>query len=475
MATAAAPNSVSVRPPAGPQQYLPAQLESNTVATQFVQQYYHVLSNWPENLHRFYTDASALTHSVVGGESVRIHTQRGIHEKVMGLGLQGAVPQILSVDSQTSLGGGVVVHTTGYLTLKGKKTRLFAQVFFLAQQEKGYYVLNDLFCWLQREDSTKASPLPPLEPNKEPADVETTKLIPEIIKQHGEKKPVIVSNSNVAPVPPAQPPAAPKPVPSTQATQARVEDPDQDLIPENLEPGAQMTYAQRLKMAAAKSGAKMEAMAKLGGGDIMTEPPSTSLTSEEGESVEPGRAPLHEANMQRIEHIDTCSVFVRNLPPNITDELLVQEFSKFGPIEGNTKGISLKKSKNVNPYAFVQFESAHSVANAIASKVEIEGLTLEIAEKKPTIISKSKTRSSNVGRGRGDVSGSSNGRGNSNYSGGHHRMGRAPGGGGDARGGNGRQGSGRQGRPDSSDRRGRGSGRVHPGRGSGASSGRAHS
>ena len=78
-------------------------------------------------------------------------------EKVVGLGLHGAVPQILSVDAQTSLNGGVVVHATGFLTLKGAVIpRPFAQVFFLAQQEIGYYVLNDLFCWLQREEAAAA-------------------------------------------------------------------------------------------------------------------------------------------------------------------------------------------------------------------------------------------------------------------------------------------------------------------------------
>ena len=125
------------------------QQQSQTVATQFVQQFYHVLSNWPENLHRFYTDASTLSHTVVGSETTRIHTQRGIHEKVMSLGLQGAIPQIFSVDAQTSIADGVVVHTTGSLTLKGEtKPKPFAQVFFLARQEIGYFVLNDLFCWL---------------------------------------------------------------------------------------------------------------------------------------------------------------------------------------------------------------------------------------------------------------------------------------------------------------------------------------
>ena len=76
------------------------------------------------------------------------------------------MPQILSVDAQTSLNGGVVVHATGFLTLKGAVSpRPFAQVFFLAQQEIGYYVLNDLFCWLQREEAAEA---PEPSPHQDP-------------------------------------------------------------------------------------------------------------------------------------------------------------------------------------------------------------------------------------------------------------------------------------------------------------------
>jgi hypothetical protein len=48
---------------------------------------------------------------------------------------------------QYSLNGGVVVQVTGIMQRPGGAKRPFVQTFFLAVQEKGYYVLNDIFRW----------------------------------------------------------------------------------------------------------------------------------------------------------------------------------------------------------------------------------------------------------------------------------------------------------------------------------------
>lgn len=63
----------------------------------------------------------------------------------MSLGYEETMTEIYSVDSQYSSGGGVAVQVTGALQAKGRPKRPFVQTFFLAVQEKGYYVLNDIF------------------------------------------------------------------------------------------------------------------------------------------------------------------------------------------------------------------------------------------------------------------------------------------------------------------------------------------
>jgi len=71
-----------------------------------------------------------------------------IHETFINLGYEDTMTEIYSVDSQYSKDGAVVVQVTGALQAKGKDRRPFVQTFLLVVQEKGYYVMNDIFRYL---------------------------------------------------------------------------------------------------------------------------------------------------------------------------------------------------------------------------------------------------------------------------------------------------------------------------------------
>ena len=62
-----------------------------------------------------------------------------------------------TVDSQDSLNGSIFIVVQGYLSNKGSEQRPFVQSFILAQQEKGYFVLNDIFRYLSDETSKQES------------------------------------------------------------------------------------------------------------------------------------------------------------------------------------------------------------------------------------------------------------------------------------------------------------------------------
>lgn len=66
----------------------------------------------------------------------------------------GCKAEIKTVDSLDSCKEGVIVLVTGWLTGKDHVTRSFSQTFFLAPQPTGYYVLNDVFRFM---DEVKAS------------------------------------------------------------------------------------------------------------------------------------------------------------------------------------------------------------------------------------------------------------------------------------------------------------------------------
>jgi hypothetical protein len=83
-----------------------------------------------------------------------------IHQKVMSSDYSEFKAEIKTVDSQDSLNGGVLVLVTGSLSTKSTGKRNFVQSFFLAPQEKGYFVLNDVFRYLDDEvnQQTKSAP-----------------------------------------------------------------------------------------------------------------------------------------------------------------------------------------------------------------------------------------------------------------------------------------------------------------------------
>jgi hypothetical protein len=72
--------------------------------------------------------------------------QKQIHQKIQQLNFHDCHAKITQVDSQATLGKGVVVQVTGELSNAGQPMRRFTQTFVLAAQSpKKYYVHNDIF------------------------------------------------------------------------------------------------------------------------------------------------------------------------------------------------------------------------------------------------------------------------------------------------------------------------------------------
>lgn len=73
-----------------------------------------------------------------------------IHSLVMSLHYTGI--EIKTAHSLESWNGGVLVMVSGSVLMKNfSGRRKFAQTFFLAPQEKGYFVLNDIFHFIDDE------------------------------------------------------------------------------------------------------------------------------------------------------------------------------------------------------------------------------------------------------------------------------------------------------------------------------------
>jgi hypothetical protein len=76
---------------------------------------------------------------------------KAIHEKIQSLQFQDCLVMLSSVDSLASLNGGIIIQVLGELSNREAPSQKFAQTFFLAEQPKGYYVLNDIFRYIKED------------------------------------------------------------------------------------------------------------------------------------------------------------------------------------------------------------------------------------------------------------------------------------------------------------------------------------
>ncbi|PHU02289.1 hypothetical protein BC332_27540 [Capsicum chinense] len=114
------------------------------VAFAFVDLYYRVLQKFTNQTHRFYKENSVLSwpfHREI--ESVK--SSEDINEFIISSHFKDKKVEVINIDSQSSTGGGVLVLVTACLIEQDNLRKNFSQTFFLAPQENGYYVLNDIF------------------------------------------------------------------------------------------------------------------------------------------------------------------------------------------------------------------------------------------------------------------------------------------------------------------------------------------
>jgi len=120
------------------------------VGREFVRQYYTVLHEAPDVLHRFYSSGSTFVHGGVDKPDrpteEPVIGQLEIDKKIKFLNFKDCHTKIRQVDSQSTIGSGVVVQVTGELSNNGEPMRRFMQTFVLAPQTpKKFYVHNDIF------------------------------------------------------------------------------------------------------------------------------------------------------------------------------------------------------------------------------------------------------------------------------------------------------------------------------------------
>ena len=150
--------------------------EALEIGWYFVEQYYTTLSKNPERIHLFYSKKSQM---ITGKEAEKVlpsvgqkvrsqfcyhrymtdRSAKAISEKIKELQLQDCKVRVLNVDSQASF-QNIVVQVIGEMSNNSNPHEKFAQTFVLAEQPNGYFVLNDIFRYLDMGEEEPAEEQP---------------------------------------------------------------------------------------------------------------------------------------------------------------------------------------------------------------------------------------------------------------------------------------------------------------------------
>ncbi|KAI4341782.1 hypothetical protein MLD38_026466 [Melastoma candidum] len=374
-----------------------AAVTASQVGSYFVGQYYQVLKDHPELAHQFYNDNSSMVR-IHGDSNLSASSILDIHSLLMSLGLTSIEDYVAK--------------------------RKFVQTFFLAPQAKGFFVMNDIFQFFD-EVSMPQHPSPIAPDNKIETQLNASSPVLEAQAPHYvlEEETREYANQVNAEDNDDDEYSLPE--------QSQYEEVDQEttletaypeekatlLLPSDAVPvtsdGAvddltddpqKKTYASILRAARGLSA------------PVVTSQPSLSrnvpVTSELDYSQQPVNQPANSFSyVEPVASFDAQedgfmedegllkSVYVRNLPPNITNADIEEVFRNFGTIRPDGVAIKLRKEIGVC-YAFVEYEDLVGVHNAIkASPVQLAGRTVYIEERRANTTGGA--RGGRRGRGRG--------------------------------------------------------------------------
>ncbi|CAN1766924.1 Nuclear transport factor 2 [Linum perenne] len=412
----------------------PGPVSAIQVGSYFVAQYYRVLQQQPDLVHQFYSDASTMIR-VDGDVSETATTMRRIHNIIMSLNF--AAIEIKTINSIESWNGGVLVMVSGSVKTKdfsGRKN--FVHTFFLAPQETGYFVLNDIFQFIdsevvyQQQPTTTASEsiyqqhAAPSANDHIYQEHHAPSTNDHIYQQHQDQ---VTSESfyqqhtpedtldgqlnasdNFAEAPVEE--TIPEETPSFQGAVDVVHEPPTSAVDEPAEEPSKKTWASILKVAKGpQSSVVAQPQAQP---PVIKSAPAPSdwnhVSAPVAQQTDAGLSVLPEpANDVAEDGFDVDegefkSVYVRNLPSDITAAEIEQEFRNFGRISPD--GVFVRNRKDVIGvcYAFVEFEDLVSVQNAIkSSPIQLAGRQVYIEERRPTGGIASRGGTGGRGRGRG--------------------------------------------------------------------------
>ncbi|KAK3038484.1 hypothetical protein RJ639_029782 [Escallonia herrerae] len=352
------------------------------VAWSFVEQYYNMLHDSPENAHTFYRELSVVGRPGSDDAMVSVTTLQGIHEKIMASNSKDHRVEIADVYAQDSYMGGVIARVAGFLTAKDTgASREFTQIFFLAKQVDGYFVLND-FLLLKKPSKTPRSPQPstpsslgqgskpstPVQPSKP----STQDQAPEKPSDLDSKPPASINVLPVQPLVLSNPAQIAKlaVVSKPQATAHVL--PAAKPAPNNGQQDGEASYQSTATVEAASAAVNFAPVAAPAKSVVVR----VALSTDHQLTAMPECKAAVPPSANGADDDEELKVVIKSLAPNVSADLLIRKLKKFGPV----------KPQNVqfrNNTATVKFESTQSVSDAAgAYSIQIHGKECRIEKLK---------------------------------------------------------------------------------------------
>ncbi|TYJ05938.1 hypothetical protein E1A91_A12G198100v1 [Gossypium mustelinum] len=378
---------------------------AQVVGNAFVEQYYHILHQSPNLVHRFYQDSSCLSRPDMYGNMTTVTTMQAINEKVLSLNYEDYTAEIKTADAQDSFEKGVIVLVTGCLTGKDNVRRKFTQTFFLAPQDKGYFVLNDIFRYVEEKELQNSVPVngineqastSALTPEPEPThdnlaedpltypEDEDVNNDAEVFDPSDKEEGSVIEDEVVEP----------QNITSPNETVVVVDSP-----PVVLEDAPKKSYASIVKVMKTNT-ASAPVYVPTNNVRVAPKEPHSIVSAKPAPATEvalPNSDNAPESSNDN-EEAEGHSIYVRNLPYTATPAQLEVAFKKFGPIKRN--GIQVRSNKGFT-FGFVEFENASSVQSALeASPITIGDRQAAVEEKRTNTRVGSSGSGSGTGRAR---------------------------------------------------------------------------
>ncbi|KAL2542880.1 Nuclear transport factor 2 (NTF2) family protein with RNA binding (RRM-RBD-RNP motif) domain [Abeliophyllum distichum] len=342
------------------------------VANAFVKQYYSLLHDCPEAVHKFYHESSLLGWPGADDAITSVTTLEGINEKIMSSDYKEWPVEIKTADAQESIDGGVVVAVTAMILIAIKLLLLMIQ-----------NLLIFLITSVQESLSTH------------------TEVVVEDGSVNEESCPSVV-NDTTAGV------AVPEPsVPAQENVHPVVE------IPVKVKEDAKkISYASVVSKASSVTSPTHAPAYKTFQLLAIKHLKFPTLPSNVAPKVSTPSNGAHNAST----YAEARGIYIGGLPYNITKNSLIEVIRQFGPVGRITDCVQIRKHEDGFCCGFVEFESSDAAHRAV------EAHHVTFGEKEAYITYK---RSSNRGGNRegpslaarggfrnGNIRGRENGEGN---------------------------------------------------------------